>query len=191
MILLIDNFDSFTYNIAQMIQGVGVDVEVYRNNALDINAIRKMDPDGIIVSPGPGRPKDAGISRQVISTFHDRPLLGICLGYQCIAEVFGGRIVQAKKIMHGKRSVITHDNKGLFDGIPQGFSAVRYHSLVVDRQSLPDVLVADAFSDDGEIMGVRHERLPAYGVQFHPESIASEYGAEIMDRFIQYTREET
>lgn len=191
MILLIDNFDSFTYNIAQMIQGVGVDVEVYRNNALDINAIRKMDPDGIIVSPGPGRPKDAGISRQVISTFHDRPVLGVCLGHQCIAEVFGGRIVQAKKIMHGKRSVITHDNKGLFDGIPQGFSAVRYHSLVVDRQSLPDVLVADAFSDDGEIMGVRHERLPAYGVQFHPESIASEYGAEIMDRFIQYTREET
>ncbi len=189
MILMIDNFDSFTYNLVQAFQFMGQEVAVYRNDAIGISDIEGMKLSGIIISPGPGSPKSAGISVEVVRHFHSRvPLFGVCLGHQCIAEAFGGKVVHASRVMHGKFSSISHDGEGLFSGLPQDFSAVRYHSLAVDRTSLPGEIRVCARAEDGEVMGLRHETLPVYGVQFHPESIATEHGERIMSNFIDKTK---
>jgi anthranilate synthase component II len=190
MILMIDNFDSFTYNLVQGFESLGEVVAVFRNNAIGIEAIRKIDPSGIVISPGPGTPASAGICVDVVREFHrDVPILGVCLGHQCIGEAFGADIVHAGRVMHGKFSSISHDGTGLFEGLPQDFSAVRYHSLVVDRNTIPAGLIVNALSDDDEVMGLRHERFPLFGVQFHPESIATDHGYEIMANFLSKTRE--
>ncbi len=189
MILVIDNFDSFTFNIVQMIQAMGEDVVVRRNNVINTSDIMAMMPAGIVISPGPRRPEYAGVSMEIISKYCESvPMLGICLGHQCIASVFGGSVVHARNIMHGKLSTITHCSTGLFEGIPQGFKAVRYHSLAVDPRSLPDVLQVTAVSEDGEVMAISHRYYPLFGVQFHPESIATEHGEAILAKFIQVTR---
>jgi anthranilate synthase component II len=190
MILMIDNFDSFTYNLVQSIAARGEEVVVRRNNAIDVDGVKGLNPDAIIISPGPGTPYDAGISLDLIETLSGSiPILGVCLGHQCIAQAFGGRIVLAKKVMHGKLSRIAHDGKGLFEGIPDNFSAVRYHSLAIEESSLPDGfrICARAF-DDGEIMAICHDKMRLFGVQFHPESIATDFGEEILEKFVSLTR---
>lgn len=190
MILMIDNFDSFTFNLVQGFESMGEEVAVFRNDAIDIDSIKRMSLSGIIISPGPGSPKSAGVSIEVIRSFcRDIPIFGVCLGHQCIAEAFGGRIIHADRVMHGKSSPISHDGRDLFSGLPQDFRAVRYHSLAIDKKTLPRGILACAFSDDGEIMGIRHEQFPLYGVQFHPESIATEYGNELMANFIAKIQE--
>jgi anthranilate synthase/aminodeoxychorismate synthase-like glutamine amidotransferase len=190
MILMIDNFDSFTYNLVQGFESLGQEVAVFRNNAIGIGAIREINPSGIIISPGPGTPRSAGICVEVVRHFHKTiPILGVCLGHQCIGGAFGADIVHAKRVMHGKFSPITHDGTGLFAGIPQAFPAVRYHSLAVDRETLPPELIVNASSEDGEVMGLRHESFPLFGVQFHPESIATDHGYDIMVNFVSKTRE--
>lgn len=192
MILMIDNFDSFTFNIVQVFVSFGEEVVVRRNDAVTIPEIEALGPRGIVISPGPGAPESAGVSLEVIRHYHASvPILGVCLGHQCLGEVFGGRIVHAGRVMHGKLSTITHDESGLFAGLPQHFKAVRYHSLVVDRHTCPEVLKVCALSEDGEIMGLRHAQYPLYGVQFHPESIAAEYGYDILRAFCAVTREES
>jgi len=192
MILMIDNFDSFTFNIVQALVSFGEEVVVRRNNAVTIPEIESLAPQGIVISPGPGTPKSAGISLEVIRHYHTKvPILGVCLGHQCLGEVFGGRIVHAGRVMHGKLSTITHDESGLFAGLPQHFKAVRYHSLVVEKPTCPTTLKVCALSEDGEIMGLRHAQYPLYGVQFHPESIAAEYGYDILRAFCAVTREES
>lgn len=190
MILMIDNFDSFTYNLVQAIAAKGEEVAVRRNNASSIDEIRDFNPSGIIISPGPGGPESAGISVDVIRSFAGTvPILGVCLGHQCIAHAFGGRVVLAKKVMHGKLSLIDHDGTGLFEGLPENFPAVRYHSLAVEESSLPDGLrVCARTSDDGEIMAMTQDELKVFGVQFHPESIATDCGEEILEHFIIQTR---
>ncbi|MEN6473921.1 MAG: aminodeoxychorismate/anthranilate synthase component II [Syntrophaceae bacterium] len=191
MILMIDNFDSFTFNIVQAFVSSGEEVVVRRNNAVTISEIEALGPRGIVISPGPGTPESAGISLEVIRHYHTRvPILGVCLGHQCLGEAFGGRIVHAGRVMHGKLSTITHDSSGLFAGLPRHFKAVRYHSLVVDRHTCPESLKICALSEDGEIMGLKHADYPLYGVQFHPESIAAEYGYDILRAFSAVTREE-
>ena len=190
MILMIDNFDSFTYNLVQALESAGQEVEVRRNDAVNVSSIEQMDVSGIVISPGPGTPLSAGISIDTIKQFHDKlPILGVCLGHQCIAQAFGGRIIHAARVMHGKFSQISHDDAGIFASIPQQFSAVRYHSLSVDRTVLPEELLICATADDGEVMGLRHKTLPVYGVQFHPESIATQYGCEMIHAFIAKTKE--
>ena len=190
MILMIDNFDSFTYNLVQAVETMGEDVAVFRNDAITTRAIKQMTPDGILISPGPGSPSSAGISVDVVKTFHTKiPILGVCLGHQCIGQAFGGHVGHASQVMHGKSSRISHDGTGVFSGLPQGFSAVRYHSLAVDRDLIPKDLVVCALADDGEVMGIRHESRPVYGVQFHPESIATENGYEMIDTFIATIKE--
>ena len=192
MILMIDNFDSFTFNIVQALASFGEEVVVRRNNAVTIPEIEALAPQGIVISPGPGTPKSAGISLEVIRHYHTcLPILGVCLGHQCMGEVFGGRIIHAGRVMHGKLSTITHDSSGLFAGLPQHFKAVRYHSLVLDKHTCPTSLKVCALSEDGEIMGIKHTRYPLYGVQFHPESIATEYGYDIMRAFSAVTRGES
>jgi anthranilate synthase/aminodeoxychorismate synthase-like glutamine amidotransferase len=187
---MIDNFDSFTYNLVQAFEHLGEEVAVYRNDAIDVDDVTSMGPSGIVVSPGPGSPASAGVCVEVIRRLHrDVPIFGVCLGHQCIGEAFGARIVHAGRVMHGKSSPITHSGEALFAGVPQGFSAVRYHSLVVDVSTLPAELLVTASSDDGEVMGLRHERYPLFGVQFHPESIATDHGYAIMANFIARTRE--
>jgi anthranilate synthase/aminodeoxychorismate synthase-like glutamine amidotransferase len=190
MILMIDNFDSFTYNLVQAIAARGEEVTVRRNNAIDLGGVRALNPSAIIVSPGPGTPYNAGVSLDLIRNLAGTiPILGVCLGHQCIAQAFGGKIVLAKKVMHGKLSRISHNGSGLFDGIPDNFSAVRYHSLAVDESSLPDGFLVNARAyDDGEIMAICHENMPIFGVQFHPESIATDFGEEILEKFIALTR---
>lgn len=191
MILMIDNFDSFTFNIVQALTSMGAEVVVHRNNAVTLAEIETLGPQGIVISPGPGTPKAAGISLEVIRHYHKSlPILGVCLGHQCIGEVFGGHIVHASRVMHGKLSTITHDSTGLFAGLPQHFKAVRYHSLVVDKHTCPASLKVCALAEDGEIMGLKHADYPLYGVQFHPESIATEYGYEIMRAFSAVTKGE-
>ncbi len=190
MILMIDNFDSFTYNLVQAIAARGEEVVVRRNNAIDVDGVRALRPSAVIISPGPGTPHDAGISLDLIKNLAGTiPILGVCLGHQCLAQAFGGHIVLAKKVMHGKLSRIAHDGSGLFQGIPDNFSAVRYHSLAVDEASLPSGfrVCARAF-DDGEIMAICNEEMQLYGVQFHPESIATDFGEEILEHFIFKTR---
>lgn len=186
MLLLIDNYDSFTYNLAQIFGELGAEVLVKRNDEIVSAEIRKLNPEYICISPGPGRPCDAGISWDVIREFGPRiPLLGVCLGHQCIGEVFGGEIVRAPKLMHGKTSAISHRGVGVFENMPQPFEATRYHSLVVKRDSLPDSLAITAESDDGEIMGLQHREFPIHGVQFHPESILTGEGRTLLANFLR------
>ncbi len=185
-ILMIDNYDSFTYNLVQYLETLGADVIVRRNDQVTLEEIRGMKPKGIVISPGPCTPKEAGISVDVIREFYrEVPILGVCLGHQSIGFAFGGRIVRAKRLMHGKVSEITHTGGDLFKGIPKPFRAVRYHSLVIDRETLPDVLEVTAWSEDGEIMGVQHRDYPLYGVQFHPESVLSDHGIDILRNFLE------
>ncbi|HVN70729.1 MAG TPA: aminodeoxychorismate/anthranilate synthase component II [Desulfomonilia bacterium] len=193
MILMIDNFDSFTYNLVQAIAARGEEMVVRRNNAIDVDGVHELLPSAIIISPGPGTPYDAGISLDLIRNFAGViPILGVCLGHQCIAQAFGGRIVHARKVMHGKLSQITHDGSGLFKGIPDRFSAVRYHSLAVDESTLPEAFRISARAyDDGEIMAICHREMPVFGVQFHPESIATDFGEQILEQFISLTRRQS
>lgn len=184
MILMIDNYDSFTYNLVQYLRMLNEDVEVVRNDSMSIEEIETLDPDGIVISPGPGRPENAGISCAVIEKFSGKtPILGVCLGHQAIARVFGGRIVRASKLMHGKTSLITSDGKSIYRKIPNPFEAMRYHSLVVSGDVLPECLEVVARSDDGEIMGIRHKEHPTEGIQFHPESIMTRVGKRMLRNF--------
>ena len=184
-VLLIDNYDSFVYNLVQELGELGAEPVVFRNDALDMDAIRAAAPDGIVISPGPGRPESAGISMEVISTFGGQiPILGVCLGHQCIGEVYGARTVSAPTLMHGKTSEIHHDSTGLFAGLPDPFVATRYHSLVVEPASVPDVLEVTATTSDGVVMGLRHRTLAVEGVQFHPESILTDDGRALLANFL-------
>ena len=185
MLLMIDNYDSFTYNLVQYFGELGEDVRVQRNDQISIADIEAMRPDRIVISPGPCTPSEAGISVPVIEAFAGRiPLLGVCLGHQSIGQAFGGKIVHAKQLMHGKTSPIHHGDLGVFHGLPNPFIATRYHSLVIERVSLPDCLEITAWTDDGEIMGVRHKTLTVEGVQFHPESILTEHGHALLKNFL-------
>jgi anthranilate synthase/aminodeoxychorismate synthase-like glutamine amidotransferase len=185
-VLLIDNYDSFTYNLAQIFGELGADVVVKRNDEVALADIQTLRPARICISPGPGRPRDAGISCDVIRDFGAQiPLLGVCLGHQCIGEVFGGEIVRAPKLMHGKTSAISHKGTGIFENLAKPFEATRYHSLVVKRETLPQSLTITAESDDGEIMGLQHRGLPIHGVQFHPESILTEEGRKLLANFLR------
>jgi anthranilate synthase/aminodeoxychorismate synthase-like glutamine amidotransferase len=186
MILMIDNYDSFTYNLVQYLKQIGEGVEVKRNDAVSVDEIAVMAPQAIVISPGPGRPESAGISVDAIRRFSGEiPILGVCLGHQSIAHVFGGRVVGAKRLMHGKTSAITADGKGIFTGIKQQFQAMRYHSLAVDKESLPDCLTVTATSEDGEIMGIRHRSHITEGIQFHPESIMTPLGKRLLRNFLK------
>lgn len=185
MILMIDNYDSFTYNIYQYFLELGADIKVVRNDALTLADAIAMNPSALVISPGPGRPEDAGISEQAILHFAGKiPVLGVCLGHQAIGECYGGKIVGAKRLMHGKTSEVTADGKGLFAGISRPFAAMRYHSLVIEKASMPDCLEITATSDDGEIMGVRHKTLQVEGIQFHPESIMTPMGKKMLRNFM-------
>lgn len=188
MILVIDNYDSFTYNLVQYLGELGARVKVVRNDEITVSDVGRLRPSHILVSPGPCTPKEAGISVQVIKTFGGKiPLLGVCLGHQALGDAFGGRILRAKKLMHGKTSSIAHDGKGVFRGLKNPFTATRYHSLVIEKKTCPKDLIVTATSEDGEIMGVRHRRLPALeGVQFHPESILTEGGKELLRNFLSF-----
>lgn len=185
-LLMIDNYDSFTYNLVQYFNILGQDVEVVKNDEIKSEDIKDMDIDAIVISPGPCSPKEAGISVDVIKTYKDKyPILGVCLGHQSIGYAFGANIVKAKRLMHGKTSMIFHNNDGLYEGLPNPFKAVRYHSLVIDKNTLSDEFVVDAVAEDGDIMGIRHKTLPIFGVQFHPESIVSEHGFDILKNFLE------
>ncbi|MFN4307364.1 anthranilate synthase component II [Sulfurihydrogenibium azorense] len=186
MILMIDNYDSFTYNIVQYFYELGQDVLVKRNDEITVEDIKRMDNiDAIVISPGPCTPNEAGISVDVIKEFKGvYPILGVCLGHQSIGQAFGAKIVKAKCLMHGKTSKIYHNEKGLFEGIPNPFNAVRYHSLVIDESTLPEDIEITARSEDGEIMAIQHKKYPIWGVQFHPESILTEYGLKLLENFI-------
>ena len=185
MILLIDNYDSFSYNLYQLIGGIDPHVTVVRNDELTVDGIMSLAPSHIVISPGPGRPADAGIIEPLVLAAAGKiPLLGVCLGHQAICEAFGGKITYAKKLMHGKRSSVTVCPYGLFAGLPARFGVARYHSLALDADTLPSALKVTATTDDGEIMAVGHEKYPLYGVQFHPESILTEYGAEMIRNFL-------
>ncbi len=189
MILVIDNYDSFTYNLVQYLGEMGQELKVYRNDAIDIPKIKKMKPRQIVISPGPGNPQEAGISMAVIRELGPAiPVLGVCLGHQCIGEVFGGKVVGAARLMHGKTSPILHDGKGLFKGLDNPFVATRYHSLLVERKSFPKELLITAQTKEKEIMGLEHKKFPIYGVQFHPESILTQGGKEILKNFLALAR---
>ena len=186
MILIIDNYDSFTYNLAQYLGELGAKLRVFRNDEITIKKIRRLKPDKIVISPGPGRPAEAGISKELIKCFSSKiPILGVCLGHQCIAEVFGAKIVTAKKLMHGKTSKIYHNGKGIYQGLPKPFTATRYHSLIVDSKSLPDCLMVTARTKEKEIMGIRHKKYRVEGVQFHPESILTDTGKKLLKNFLE------
>lgn len=186
MLLMIDNYDSFTYNLVQYLAELGQDVHVHRNDEITLDDIRSMQPEKIVISPGPCTPNEAGISVPLIHEFAGKiPLLGVCLGHQSIGQAFGGKIIKAKTLMHGKTSLIHHKNIGVFKDLPNPYTATRYHSLVIERESIPDCLEITAWTDDGEIMGVRHKILAVEGVQFHPESILTEYGHELLDNFLK------
>ncbi len=185
MILIIDNYDSFTYNIVQQMGEIGADIKVVRNDQVTLNEIRVMHPEKIVVSPGPGTPDDGGVSLNVISEFGESlPILGVCLGHQCIGQAYGGIVARAGRLMHGKTSMIYHKDDVLFKGIPSPFEATRYHSLIVEEDSLPDVLEITAFTEQGEIMALRHKYFPVFGVQFHPESILTSFGPRILKNFL-------
>ena len=185
MMLVIDNFDSFTYNLVQYFGQLGVEQKVVRNNEITPNEALALNPERILISPGPCDPAQAGCSLGMLEAFQGKiPILGVCLGHQCIGEYFGGRIIRADRIMHGKLSPISHDGKDLFQDIPQDFQATRYHSLVIEKESFPDYLETTATSDDGEIMGIRHREHPIWGIQFHPESIAAEHGMQLLKNFL-------
>ncbi len=185
-VLVIDNYDSFTYNLVQYLGELGADMAVVRNDVEKVDALLARDPAGLIVSPGPGDPDDAGVSQEAVSAFAEAgiPVLGVCLGHQSIGTAFGGRIVRARTLMHGKTSLIEHDGRGVFRGLPSPFEATRYHSLVIEEASCPDVLEITARTADGEIMGVRHRERPVEGVQFHPESILTGEGKRLLGNFL-------
>lgn len=186
MLLMIDNYDSFTYNLVQYFGELGADVKVYRNDKITLSAIKKLKPQKIVISPGPGRPEDAGISPALIREFSGKlPILGVCLGHQAIGYVYGGRIVIAKRLMHGKTSPIYHNHKDIFQGIPDPFIATRYHSLLVEKKTLPKCLEVTAWTKQGEIMGLKHKDHPLWGVQFHPESILTASGKDILRNFLK------
>lgn len=185
MILMIDNYDSFTYNLVQYFGELGADLKVYRNDELSLGQIKRMNVKQIVISPGPGRPEGAGISVELIREFAGEiPILGVCLGHQCIGYAYGGKIIRAKKLMHGKTSMIRHDNKEIFKAIDNPFEATRYHSLVIEKKTMPKCLKITAKTSDGEIMGVRHRDFPLWGVQFHPESILTKAGKGILKNFL-------
>ena len=186
MILVIDNYDSFTYNIVQYLGELGADVKVYRNDALTVEKIADLKPERILISPGPGVPANAGIAVEAIREFAGKvPMLGVCLGHQAIGEAFGGLVVRAKTLMHGKTSEICHDSRTIFRGLPYRFKATRYHSLVVDKESVPEILEISATTPEGVVMGLRHREFPIEGVQFHPESVMTEHGKAIIENFLQ------
>jgi anthranilate synthase/aminodeoxychorismate synthase-like glutamine amidotransferase len=185
-LLVIDNYDSFTYNLVQYFGELGAEVVVRRNDAISVEEIRSLRPERICISPGPGRPENTGICPEVITELGEEiPILGVCLGHQCIAQVFGGDVVRAEKLMHGKTSLIQHANRGVFQGLPQPLEATRYHSLVVKLESLPETLEITATADDGEIMGLQHREFPIHGVQFHPESILTAEGKNLLANFLR------
>lgn len=186
MLLMIDNYDSFTYNIVQYFGELGEDVRVYRNDEISIADIEALNPDRICISPGPKAPAQAGISVEVLKHFAGKkPILGVCLGHQAIGEAFGGKVIRAKQVMHGKTSVIAHTGVGVFKNLPSPFTVIRYHSLAIELASLPSCLEVTAWTDDGEIMGVRHREYDIEGVQFHPESILSEHGHALLKNFLE------
>ena len=189
MILMIDNYDSFTYNLVQAFRGLGADMQVVRNDEIDVEGIRALAPSAIVLSPGPGNPDSSGVTLAAVKAFAGKlPMLGVCLGHQSIAQAFGGKIVHAKRLMHGKTSRIRHDGRGIFSGLPQEFAAMRYHSLAVDRETLPECLEISAESEDGEIMGLRHRSMPIESVQYHPESIGTPEGERQMRNFIEMAK---
>jgi anthranilate synthase/aminodeoxychorismate synthase-like glutamine amidotransferase len=184
-VLVIDNYDSFVYNLVQYLGELGADPLVYRHDALTLDEAVDLDPDAVLVSPGPGRPEDAGVSNAVIERFAGlRPVLGVCLGHQCIGQLYGGDVVRAPQVMHGKTSLVRHHDRGVFAGLPNPLEATRYHSLVVDRGSVPDELEITAETDDGVVMGLRHRDLDVEGVQFHPESILTISGHDLLRTFL-------
>jgi anthranilate synthase component II len=186
MTLVIDNYDSFTYNIIQYLGEMGVDLKVVRNDQITLDEITALKPERILISPGPCSPRESGLSNEIIKQFAGKvPILGVCLGHQCIGHTFGGNVVVNYRMMHGKTSPIKHDGKDLFADMPNPFNATRYHSLVIQRDTLPDCLEVTAETDEGEIMGVRHKTLPIWGVQFHPESILTENGRTILKNFLK------
>ena len=185
MILLIDNYDSITYNLYQYLCELGAAVEVRRNDALTVDDVERLAPEAIVISPGPGRPEDGGISIETIQRLGDRtPLLGVCLGHQCITAAFGGDVIRAPELRHGKTSMIRHDNTGIFKGLENPFEAVRYHSLIADVSTLPSALEVTARTDDGLIMGIKHKTSPIHGVQFHPESVLTHAGKQLLENFL-------
>ncbi len=186
MIVVIDNYDSFTYNLVQYLQELGAEVEVYRNDRITVEGIAARRPAGIVISPGPKTPDDAGITLETVRAFSGRlPLLGVCLGHQAIGQAFGGRVVRAPSLMHGKTSLIRHDGRTIFSGLPDPFEATRYHSLVVDPRSVPSILEVSARTEDGVVMGLRHRRHPTEGVQFHPESVLTLEGKSLLKNFLE------
>lgn len=192
MLLMIDNYDSFTYNLVQYLGELGEDVRVYRNDEITLEEIEHLAPDRIVVSPGPCTPNEAGISVPLIRKFAGKiPILGVCLGHQSIGQAFGGKVIHAGKVMHGKTSAVHHNDEGVFHGLPQDFRATRYHSLAIERESVPDCLEITAQSEDGEIMGIRHKALAVEGVQFHPESVLTEHGHQLLRNFISSAKCET
>lgn len=186
MILIIDNYDSFTYNLVQYLGELGARLKIFRNDKITIKEIERLKPERIVISPGPGRPKEAGISKELIKHFASKiPILGVCLGHQCIAEVFGAKIMRAKRLMHGKTSKIYHDGKRIYRGLPKPFIATRYHSLIVDPKSLPDFLTVTAQTSEREIMGICHKKYRVEGVQFHPESVLTTSGKKLLKNFLE------
>jgi anthranilate synthase/aminodeoxychorismate synthase-like glutamine amidotransferase len=185
-VLLIDNYDSFTYNLYQLLLVLGAEVLVKRNDEIQVEQARALAPTHLVISPGPGTPDDAGISCKLIEAFHEQlPILGVCLGHQCLAHVFGGNVVRAPRLMHGKTSAIYHDRGTVYQAMPNPFEATRYHSLIVERDRLPAALEVSAYTHEGEIMGIRLKHFPVEGVQFHPESIMTQDGAKIVENFLQ------
>lgn len=190
MLLMIDNYDSFTYNLVQYFGELGEEIEVFRNDKISTPEIEKLNPEMLVISPGPGTPKDAGVSLDMINYFKGKiPILGVCLGHQCVGEVFGGKIVSAPRLMHGKTSFIHHDGKDIFQGLSNPFEATRYHSLIIEKKSIPDCLEITAWTDENEIMGVKHKIYLVIGVQFHPESILTKEGKQLLKNFLTLSRE--
>lgn len=184
MVIVIDNYDSFTYNLVQYLGELGADVRVFRNDQVTLEEIAALRPSHIVISPGPGTPDDGGVSNEVIRAFGPTtPVLGVCLGHQCIGQVYGGEVTRAPRLMHGKTSSVYHNGHGLFNGVPSPFTATRYHSLIVE-EAVPETLAVTAFTRDGEVMGVQHREYPVVGVQFHPESILTEHGKRILQNFL-------
>jgi anthranilate synthase/aminodeoxychorismate synthase-like glutamine amidotransferase len=192
VIAVIDNYDSFTYNLVQYLGTLGAEIEVYRNDAIAVDELARHALEGVVISPGPGQPKDAGITEDTIRRFSGKlPVLGVCLGHQALGEVFGGKVVRAPRLMHGKTSPILHKGRGLLAGLDNPFEATRYHSLIVERESLPDVLEIVAWTPEGEIMGLKHQQHETWGVQFHPESVLTVSGLKLIENFLTLCRQQT
>ncbi len=185
MLIIIDNYDSFTYNLYQYLGELGANMRVFRNDKITVEEIAEMQPEKLLVSPGPCTPNEAGISCEAIKYFAGKiPVFGVCLGHQSIGQVFGGKVIRARRLMHGKTSPVHHDNKGVFAGLPNPFDATRYHSLIIEKESCPDCFEITAHADEDEIMGIRHKELPVFGVQFHPESILTTHGKKLLKNFL-------